>query len=172
MARARKARHDRACGHVKPRGDFLISASFKVAQDHDIAGRGRQGVKRIGKSQPVDLDVFIGTVVRQFLGRVDFDKGQRVAMAEVIGVDMHHDGIEPSAEIIAMPLGLVGKRPFDRILQQIVAVFGGSGHRMGHADELRQAALQFGFEQVSGRGERVSPRRFAVRPGARPASDC
>ncbi|MBB4121782.1 hypothetical protein GGR30_001700 [Martelella radicis] len=64
MPRARQARHDGACRHMEPVGDFLIAEPFKVAHHHDIAGSRRQGVERIGKSQPVDFDIFIGMVVR------------------------------------------------------------------------------------------------------------
>lgn len=49
---------------MEPVGDFLIAEPFKVAHHHDIAGSRRQGVERIGKSQPVDFDIFIGMVVR------------------------------------------------------------------------------------------------------------
>nr|WP_246750290.1 hypothetical protein [Martelella lutilitoris] len=111
-------------------------------------------------------------VVRQFLGRIDFDEGQRVAVAEVVGVDMHHDRIEPSGEIVAMPLRPVGERAFDRVLQQVRAIFAGAGQALRHAAELRKAAPQLRFEQAFGRGGIASPRRFGVRPGARPARDC
>lgn len=108
-------------------------------------------------------------VVRQFLGCIDFDKGQRVAVAEMVGVDMHHDRIEPSAEIVAMPLRVVGEGAFDGVLQQVGAVLGRTGKALRHAAELGQAAPQLRFEQVFGRGGIASPRRFEVRPGARPA---
>nr|WP_246072515.1 hypothetical protein [Martelella lutilitoris] len=93
-------------------------------------------------------------------------------MAEMIGVDMHHDRIEPSAKIVAMPLRAMGEGAFDRILQQVGAVFWRTGEALRHAAELRQAAPQLRFEQAFGRGGIASPRWFAVRPGARPARDC
>ncbi len=90
----------------------------------------------------------------------------------MIGVDVHHDRIEPAAEIVAMPLAFMGQRAFDRILQQVDAVFGRARQRACHADKLRQAALHFRFEQVFRRGGSRLPRRCAITPGGQPARDC
>ncbi|MET3599923.1 hypothetical protein ABID12_001863 [Martelella mangrovi] len=124
MTCARQARHHRAHRHVKPRGDLVIAETFEIAENHDIPDGRRQGIERIGKHQPVNFHVFFCTVVRQVCGEVKVKKGKRVAMAKMVGVDVHHDRIEPAAEIVAMPLAFMGQRAFDRILQQVGAVFG------------------------------------------------
>lgn len=71
-----------------------------------------------------------------------------------------------------MPLRPVGEGAFNRVLQQVGAVLGRTGQALRHAAELRQAAPQLRFEQAFGRGGLYPPRRFGVRPGARPARDC
>ncbi|PRX05496.1 UNVERIFIED_ORG: hypothetical protein BCL66_11677 [Martelella mediterranea] len=124
MTCARQARHHRAHRYVKPRGDLVIAEPFEIAENHDIAGRRRQCVERIGKHQPINFHVFFRAVVRQVFGEFKFKEGKRVAVAKMVGVDMHHDRIEPAAEIVAMPLAFMGQRAFDGILQQVGAVFG------------------------------------------------
>nr|WP_272211465.1 hypothetical protein [Marinicella sp. W31]MDC2877353.1 hypothetical protein [Marinicella sp. W31] len=79
-------------------------------------------IERLGQFQPFQFNGFTRGFVRNFLRKLEFDKGKRVAMSAAIGVDVRHDGIEPATEIVAAPLRLVAKRALERVLNEIATV--------------------------------------------------